>query len=93
MTEITEITDHMQYQEGMEVLDSDMLNVVLDSVKGFDPTRYTAKEVRAALRKDVLSPEDYAALLSFTPPLACLTVPPGEKGMRARSAQNRLKGP
>ena len=67
MTEITEITDHMQYQKGMEVLDSDMLDTVLSMTKDFDPERYTAKNVRAALKKDVLSPEDYAALL---PPVA-----------------------
>ena len=58
MTEITEFTDHMQYQEGMEVIDSDMLGTVLDAVKGYDPSKYTAKDVRAALKKDVLSPED-----------------------------------
>lgn len=64
MTEITEITDHMQYQEGMEVIDSDMLDTVLSMTENYDPSRYTAKDVRAALKKDVLSPEDYAALLS-----------------------------
>ena len=64
MIEIDESTDHMQYQEGMEVIDSDMLDTVLEESRRFDPSRYTAKDVRNALRKDVLSPEDFAALLS-----------------------------
>ena len=54
----------MQYQEGMEVIDSDMLDTVLKEMKDFDPSKYTAKDVRNALKKDVLSPDDFAALLS-----------------------------
>ena len=54
----------MQYQEGMEVIDSDMLDTVLEESRKFDPSRYTAKDVRNALKKDVLLPEDFAALLS-----------------------------
>ena len=33
-------------------------------MKDFDPSKYTAKDVRNALKKDVLSPDDFAALLS-----------------------------
>ena len=64
MIEITELTDHMQYQEGMEVIDSDMLDTVLQKTKEYDPSKCTQKEVREALKKDVLAPEDFAALLS-----------------------------
>jgi len=54
----------MQYQEGMEVIDSDMMEEVLNAVSKFDPDSYTAHDVLMALKKDVLGPEDYAALLS-----------------------------
>ena len=64
MIEITESTDHMQYQEGMEIIDSDMLDTVLEETRKYDPSNYTQKNVRDALKKDVLSPEDFAALLS-----------------------------
>ena len=54
----------MQYQEGMEILDSDMLDRVLEETKDYDPGRYRPRDVVAALKKDVLSPDDFAALLS-----------------------------
>ena len=53
MIEITESTDHMQYQEGMEVIDSDMLDTVLEETRRYNPSKYTQKNVRDALKKDV----------------------------------------
>ena len=56
--------DPMKYLEGMEAIDSDVMDKVLAAVENYDYTRYTAAAVRSALNKDTLSPEDFAALLS-----------------------------
>ena len=56
--------DPMKYLEGMEAIDSDVMDKVLAAVENYDYTRYTAADVRSALNKDTLSPEDFAALLS-----------------------------
>lgn len=57
-------TNHMEYQEGMEVLESDLLEQVMASVADFHPENYTEADVRRALLKDSLLPEDFGALLS-----------------------------
>ncbi|MDC7286647.1 2-iminoacetate synthase ThiH [Blautia schinkii] len=57
-------TSHMEYQEGMEILKSDMLDQVMSALEGFHPETYTESDVRKALLKDTLLPEDFAALLS-----------------------------
>ena len=49
MIEITESTDHMQYQEGMEILDSEMLDTVLEE------TGRPAVSRKPAYKKPVLS--------------------------------------
>ena len=56
--------DPMKYLDGMEAIDSDVMDKVLAAVENYDYTRYTAADVRNALNKDTLSPEDFAALLS-----------------------------
>lgn len=56
--------DPMKYLDGMEAIDSDVMDKVLAAVENYDYTRYTAADVRSALNKDTLSPEDFAALLS-----------------------------
>ncbi len=57
--------DHMKYLEGMEVLeDSNIMNEVISKMNDYDYSKYTAGDVMRALRKDVLKPEDFAALLS-----------------------------
>lgn len=61
---ITEETDHMQYQEGMEQTDSEIMERVLGAAEAYDYNEYSAADVKRALRKDNLSPEDFAALLS-----------------------------
>ena len=58
------LSDHMAYQEGMEVLDSTLLDEVIAARDGYDYSRYTAADVLRALAKEQRSPEDFAALLS-----------------------------
>lgn len=60
----TTATDPMKYLDTMEAVDSDIMNKVLNAMEHYDYHRYTATDVRSALAKDVLNPEDFAALLS-----------------------------
>ncbi len=62
---ITAETDHMAYQPGMDDIGSEIQD------EGYRPyerlrreCRYTAADVQRALQRDVLQPEDFAALLS-----------------------------
>lgn len=57
-------TDHMQYMPGMEVIDSDIKDLVLSQTKDYDYTQYTARDVQRALSGDRCSIEDFKALLS-----------------------------
>lgn len=57
-------TDHMEYLNGMEKIDSDIRDKVLSEMNGYDYSRYTAKDVKAALEHDVCTIEDFKALLS-----------------------------
>lgn len=59
-----ERTNHMEYMEGMEIIDSTILEQVIDGMNAYDYHRYTARDVEAALAHDTCSVEDYAALLS-----------------------------
>ena len=61
---IDQHTNHMEYQPGMEQIDSDIQDTVISRMNQCDFDSYTAADVRRALQKDVLSPEDFAALLS-----------------------------
>ncbi|MGM0900513.1 MAG: 2-iminoacetate synthase ThiH [Bacillota bacterium] len=56
--------DHMQYMEGMEVIESDFMERVLTSAKSYDYEQYTSRDVEKALSKDHLSIEDFGAILS-----------------------------
>ena len=56
--------DHMTYLPGMEVLQSDVMDQVISAMEKFNPESYTESDVRRALSKTSLSPEDFAALLS-----------------------------
>ena len=56
--------DPMKYLDTMEAVDSDIMDKVLNVMNHYDYHRYTAADVRSALVKDNLSPEDFAALLS-----------------------------
>lgn len=56
--------DHMNYMEGMEVLESEIQSQVIEAMNAYDYEKYTAQDVIRALKKENLSPEDFAALLS-----------------------------
>lgn len=57
-------TSHMEYQEGMERIDSDIMERVISSMNAYDPDSYTEKDVKAALAAEYITPEHFAALLS-----------------------------
>lgn len=54
----------MEYLPGMEVIQSDLQGRVLAEMEAYDPSRYTARDVRAALEHETCSLEDFKALLS-----------------------------
>ncbi|ABK61067.1 2-iminoacetate synthase ThiH [Clostridium novyi] len=56
--------NHMEYLEGMEVLESDVIDQVISKMKAYDYDKYTAMDVRRALNHDSRTIEDFAALLS-----------------------------
>ncbi len=57
-------TDPMAYLPGMEVLDSDVKDLVLAQRAAYDAGTYTREDVRRALQADPCSIEDFKALLS-----------------------------
>ena len=57
-------TNHMEYLEGMERLDSDVQEQVTAAMQAYDYSVYTKEDVRRAIYKDNRTPEDFAALLS-----------------------------
>ena len=57
-------TDHMKYMEGMEQIESDIMDRVISQMKEYDYSKYTARDVIAALEHDSCSVEDFKALLS-----------------------------
>jgi 2-iminoacetate synthase len=56
--------DHMKYLPNMEIIESDVMDQVISARKAYDYEAYSAEQVRRALRKDQLSPDDFQALLS-----------------------------
>lgn len=58
------VFDHMSYLPDMEQIDSPVMDEVLSAVRAYDYNRYTAQDVRAALRQRVIDPEAFAVLLS-----------------------------
>lgn len=57
-------TNHMEYMEGMEQIDSDIMDKVLEQMNSYDYEKYTAKEVQTALEHETCTVEDFKALLS-----------------------------
>ena len=57
-------TNHMEYMEGMEIINSDVCENVMTQVKSFDYGKYSAKDVKAALEHESCTIEDFKALLS-----------------------------
>lgn len=56
--------DHMTYQEGMETIDSDLLEKVGALVDRYEYQQCTGEDVRRALQKERLTIEDYGVILS-----------------------------
>lgn len=56
--------NHMEYLPGMEKIQSDVCENVINQMKEYDYTRYTAADVKAALEHESCSVEDFKALLS-----------------------------
>ena len=57
-------TNHMEYIEGMEIIESDIYSKVIEQIKSYDYSKYTASDVKTALEHDVCTIEDFKALLS-----------------------------
>ena len=57
-------TNHMEYMSGMEIIESDVCSKVMEQMKSYDYSKYTAADVKAALEHDICSIEDFKALLS-----------------------------
>lgn len=57
-------TNHMKYIQGMEAIDSNIMDKVLHMVEQYDFSVYTTKDVARTLTKTNLSIEDFGALLS-----------------------------
>lgn len=56
--------DHMKYLPGMEVMETDILDQVIEAMNNYNYQQYTPSEVIRAIAKDNQSPEDFQALLS-----------------------------
>ena len=57
-------TNHMEYLPDMEVIDSDIMDRVLEAASSYDQSAYTEADVRRALAHSSRTPADFAALLS-----------------------------
>ncbi len=56
--------NHMEYLPGMEKIQSEICGLVMSQMNSYNPSAYTAKDVKAALEHDTCSLEDFKALLS-----------------------------
>jgi len=56
--------NHMEYLPWMEKINSDVCDNVMEHVNSYDYLKYTAEDVKAALRRDKCTIEDFKALLS-----------------------------
>ncbi len=56
--------NHMEYLPGMEQIQSEICGLVMTQMNSYDPSVYTAKDVKAALEHYTCSVEDFKALLS-----------------------------
>lgn len=57
-------SDHMKYLADMEIIDSDVKDIVLREFESYDYDSYTELDVRRALSHDRCTIEDFKALLS-----------------------------
>lgn len=56
--------NHMEYLPDMENIGSDIQDQVVTAMNNYDASRYNEQDVLNALRKEVLTPDDFGALLS-----------------------------
>ena len=63
-TDSSSRTNHMEYMNGMERINSDIMEKVLAEMDNYDYSKYTAKDIKAALEHETCSIEDFKALLS-----------------------------
>ncbi|MGN0631405.1 MAG: 2-iminoacetate synthase ThiH [Ruminococcus sp.] len=63
-TDPTSRTNHMEYMDGQERIESDIRSKVMEQMDSYDYTIYTARDVRTALDRDKCTIEDFKALLS-----------------------------
>ncbi len=56
--------NHMEYLPGMEQIESDACRTVMSEMNRYDYSKYSAKDVRAALERRTCTIEDFKALLS-----------------------------
>lgn len=56
--------NHMEYFDDMEKIPHDIMDKVISAMNNYDYDKYTDEDVIRAINKDVLLPEDFAALLS-----------------------------
>ncbi|MDE6699134.1 MAG: 2-iminoacetate synthase ThiH [Lachnospiraceae bacterium] len=56
--------NHMEYFSDMERIPHDIMDTVVRAMEEYDYDKYTGQDVLRALDKDILFPEDFAALLS-----------------------------
>lgn len=63
-TDPTSRKNHMEYLPGMEKIESDVCANVMEQMTSFDYSKYTARDVKAALEHETCTIEDFKALLS-----------------------------
>ncbi len=63
-TQASSRINHMEYLPGMEIIKSDVCKNVMEQMNSFDYSKYTPKDVKAALEHDKCTIEDFKALLS-----------------------------
>ena len=56
--------NHMEYMPGMEQSESDVRENVMSHMNSYEPDKYTARDVQAALEHETCSIDDFKALLS-----------------------------
>lgn len=57
-------TNHMEYMEGMEIIESEICRKVISQMEDYNPDKYTARDVVKALEHETCTLEDFKALLS-----------------------------
>lgn len=56
--------NHMEYLPDMEQISPEIKNKVINAYNNYNSDKYTVKDVENALKADILTPDDFGALLS-----------------------------